>query len=282
MLRWRRFSTFVQSCSFIQARIASLQNQPFFRITILSVLSLAAGVLALRCKETAYTLPLMLVVAEMFLFRGRLLRNRVFMGCMVSLLLVIPIVRIAQHGMGGLGDIIFNIQHSTKEELTYSRMDYLLTQFRVVVSYLRLLILPINLNLDYDIPLQRSLFTVPVLSSLMLHLALLTTSLVLFIRSGRLLSAKPGYLGICLRLISFGIVWFYLALAVESSFIPILDVMFEHRLYLPSGGGFLAMVCYCCDPGSTAPFTSEKRLDRPCSSLLCIDNCHDPKKPHLE
>jgi tetratricopeptide (TPR) repeat protein len=245
--RYASMATLFYFCtvlSFIQARIASLQNQPLFRITILSVLSLAAGILALRCKETAYTLPLMLVVAEMFLFRGRLLRNKVFMGCMVSLLLIIPIVRIAQHGMGGLGDLIFNIQHSTKEELTYSRMDYLLTQFRVVVSYLRLLILPINLNLDYDIPLQRSLFTVSVLSSLLLHLALLTASLVLFIRSGRLLSVNPGYLGICLRLISFGIAWFYLALAVESSFIPILDVMFEHRLYLPSGGGFLAMVAF--------------------------------------
>jgi hypothetical protein len=243
--RYASMATLFYFCavlSFIQARKASLQNQPLFRIAILSVLSLAAGILALRCKETAYTLPLMLVVAEMFLFRGRLLRNRVFMGCMVSLLLIIPIIRVAQHGMGGLGDVIFNIQHSTKEELTYSRMDYLLTQFRVVVSYLRLLVLPINLNLDYDIPLQKSLFTLPVLSSLMLHLALLTTSVVLFIRSGRILSAKAGHLGICLRLISFGIVWFYLALAVESSFIPILDVMFEHRLYLPSGGGFLAMV----------------------------------------
>jgi Flp pilus assembly protein TadD len=242
--RYASMATLFYICAvllFIRARTASLQNLPPFRITMLSILSLAAGVLALRSKETAYTLPLMLVIAEMFLFRGRLLRNRIFIGCMLSLLLIIPIARIAQHGMGGLGDLIFNIQHSTKEELTYSRMDYLLTQFRVVVSYLRLLILPINLNLDYDIPLQRSLFSVPVVSSLILHMALMTASLVLFIRSGRLLSVKPGYLGICLRLISFGIAWFYLALAVESSFIPILDVMFEHRLYLPSGGFFLAM-----------------------------------------
>jgi hypothetical protein len=72
-------------------------------------------------------------------------------------------------------------------------------------------------------------------------LLLLSSSVVLFIRSGRLLSGGSGEQGICLRLVSFGIVWFYLALSVESSFIPILDVMFEHRIYLPSAGGFLVM-----------------------------------------
>lgn len=225
--------------AFIRARLASIRNQASWNIVALSFLALLSGILAMRCKETAYTLPIMLIVVEMFLFRGRLLRNRIFISCMAALLLVIPAVRIAQHGLGGLQDLLFSIQHSTKEELTYARTDYLLTQFRVVASYLRLLLVPINLNLDYDVPLQKSLFTLPVLSSLMLHLTLLVSSLVLFIRSGRLLSVKPGYLGICLRLISFGIVWFYLALSVESSIIPILDVMFEHRLYLPAGGGFL-------------------------------------------
>jgi cytochrome c-type biogenesis protein CcmH/NrfG len=39
-----------------------------------------------------------------------------------------------------------------------------------------------------------------------------------------------------LRLIAFGIFWFFLTLAVESSLIPIADVIFEHRLYLPSVG----------------------------------------------
>ena len=227
--------------AFIRARLASLNSGTGRSIWALSLLSLLAGGIAMRCKETAYTLPVMLAVVELFLFRGRLLRNRVFVGCMAALLLTIPVARIAQHGLGGVADLLYNIQHSTKEELTYSRSDYLLTQFRVVASYLRLMIMPVNLNLDYDVPLQKSLFTVPVISSLLLHLALLASSVALFIRSGRLLSEKPGHVGICLRLISFGIVWFYLALSVESSFIPILDVMFEHRLYLPSGGGFLVM-----------------------------------------
>jgi tetratricopeptide (TPR) repeat protein len=38
----------------------------------------------------------------------------------------------------------------------------------------------------------------------------------------------------------FGIVFFFLALSVESSVVPITDLMQEHRLYLPSVGAFMA------------------------------------------
>jgi tetratricopeptide (TPR) repeat protein len=44
-----------------------------------------------------------------------------------------------------------------------------------------------------------------------------------------------------LRLAAFGILWFFITLSVESSIIPIIDVIFEHRLYLPSIGFFIAL-----------------------------------------
>jgi tetratricopeptide (TPR) repeat protein len=47
---------------------------------------------------------------------------------------------------------------------------------------------------------------------------------------------------------AFGIGWFFITLLVESSVIPIRDVMFEHRLYLPSVGlaiGLSAAVWGC-------------------------------------
>ena len=43
------------------------------------------------------------------------------------------------------------------------------------------------------------------------------------------------------RLLGFGILWFFVTLSVESSVIPITDVIFEHRLYLPSAGAFIAV-----------------------------------------
>src|SRR3989304_5408453 len=40
----------------------------------------------------------------------------------------------------------------------------------------------------------------------------------------------------------FGIFWFFITLSVESSIIPIRDVIFEHRLYLPLAG---ALPAFC-------------------------------------
>jgi tetratricopeptide (TPR) repeat protein len=58
----------------------------------------------------------------------------------------------------------------------------------------------------------------------------------------RSLKTETGQ-GCWYRLIAFGIFWFFVALSVESSIIPIADVIYEHRLYLPSVGFFMAFMC---------------------------------------
>jgi tetratricopeptide (TPR) repeat protein len=42
------------------------------------------------------------------------------------------------------------------------------------------------------------------------------------------------------RMLSFGLLWFYMTLMIESSIFPIVDPIFEHRLYLPSVGFMVA------------------------------------------
>ena len=71
----------------------------------------------------------------------------------------------------------------------------------------------------------------------------------LFLRSGRFSASVFLVLligiGIFLfkkqRVLSFGIFWFFLTLSVESGFIPIKDLIFEHRTYLLSFGFFLIL-----------------------------------------
>jgi tetratricopeptide (TPR) repeat protein len=43
------------------------------------------------------------------------------------------------------------------------------------------------------------------------------------------------------RVIFFGTAWFFATLSIESSIIPIVDVIFEHRMYLPSLGILLVI-----------------------------------------
>src|SRR3990170_8116741 len=56
-------------------------------------------------------------------------------------------------GEGGLAGV--NVQSITSKE-------YLFTQFNVLIYYITLLFVPINQNLDYDFPISKGLFEVPV------------------------------------------------------------------------------------------------------------------------
>jgi len=113
-------------------------------------------------------------------------------------------------------------------------LDYLFTQFRVILTYLRLLIFPVHQNLDYDYPISHSLLEPNVFFSFLFLSAFLGLAFYLLFYSQR--STRHYQL----KLIGFGLLWFFLTLSIESSIIPIRDVIFEHRLYLPSVGFFLA------------------------------------------
>jgi len=86
------------------------------------------------------------------------------------------------------------------------------------------------LHLDYDFPIQQSLFSFKVLLALGAHIGML-----FFAWSIR--KKQP--------LIFFAISFYYLAHFVESSIIPITDVVFEHRAYLPNAGmSILIAMCF--------------------------------------
>ncbi len=106
--------------------------------------------------------------------------------------------------------------------------EYLLTQLTVLATYLRLLILPVNQNLDYDYPIYRSFFDPAVFMSFMLIAAILGLTVYLL---HRYREREPA-----VRLAAFGVFLFFLAPAVESSFMPMIDVINEHRLYLATAG----------------------------------------------
>lgn len=239
--------------AFLKARCSADMNLPRSASMAATGISVGSGILAMLCKEIAFTLPITLMVIEAMFFHGRLLKNKLFMTIAVTVMLIIPALHLLKHGAAGFGDIAYSIDRGTREELTYSRSDYFLTQLRVIVTYMRLLILPVNQNLDYDYTLQKHFMSVPVISSLLLHIVALGFSIFLFVKSR--LNLKNGFVvnGICQRLASFGIIWFYLTLMVESSFIPIIDVIFEHRLYLPSVGGIIAITALGTIPACKTP-----------------------------
>ncbi len=225
--------------AYVRARISRTE----LRAWSWGAAALVMATLAMMSKESAFTLPLMAIVLEVSLFRGQLLKRPLFLALGAALLLIIPLQLLHMSGAHGFNEILTVLRRSSVEVQEISRGDYFLTQLRVVVTYLRLLILPVNQNLDYDYPIQHSLLAPQVLASLALHLALAASAVLLFVRSRSSLLSGIAGVGISLRLAAVGIIWFYLALAVESSIIPIRDVICEHRLYLPSAGLIMTASC---------------------------------------
>ncbi len=107
--------------------------------------------------------------------------------------------------------------------------EYFSTEMNVIWTYIRLLFLPINQNLDYDYPVSKSIFEFPSILSLTGHIIVISFGILMYRKN---------------RLITFLILWWYGTLSVSSSFIPIIDVIFEHRVYLPSIGFFILFVIF--------------------------------------
>jgi Flp pilus assembly protein TadD len=95
-------------------------------------------------------------------------------------------------------------------------LTYALTQPGVVLHYLTLTVWPHPLSIDYGRPFaQRAAEVWPALAAVALLLG--ATAWALW------RSPRWGYLGL----------WFFVALAPASSFVPVADACFEHRMYLP-------------------------------------------------
>jgi hypothetical protein len=190
-----------------------------------TVASFFTAVLAMGSKEWAVTLPAMLLLYDFLFLAER--RVKAVLGRWTNHFAVILswgvlVYTLTTTPLSGAGFGIAGQNNITP-------WTYLLTSLNVLWTYIRLLFLPINQNLDYEFPLSRTLFEFPTLLSLAGHVAVALIGLWLY--------RKKGW-----TLIPYGIAWFYITLSPTQSFVPILDVIFEHRLYLPSIGFFLVFI----------------------------------------
>jgi len=182
------------------------------------IISFGAAILAFGSKQNTATLPLFILLYEWYFFqdlRIKISRKQFFLVT----------------ALGGTFAFIFYyyLGSSPFERLffpgyggrPFTMPQRLLTQPRVVLHYISLLLYPepSRLNLDYDFPLSYTLFSpATTFFSILVIIGLLGMAIY---------TAKEN------RLYSFCILWFLGNLVIESSTIP-LEVIFEHRTYLPS------------------------------------------------
>ncbi len=183
-----------------------------------------AAVLGMFSKEIVITLPLMILLIEgLFFYDAQSKKkhvNKILISVVLVFLLIIPAVF-----SFNISDALFASRMSEShigDTITFGK--YVMTQFRVMVTFLRLAVFPMGQNIDYDFPLSQSFFEWPTLLSFLLVMGSLLFAVK--IKARRLL-------------IAFGIFWFFLALA--PNFIPRRHVIFEHKLYLPMVGFSLVL-----------------------------------------
>jgi len=203
-----------------------------YRKPVLYLLAVISCMLAMSTKEISFTLPVVLAVYDICFLKGttreRILRLVPFFFCMLVLFYYLVGV---ERGMNVLS-------HGGGEDSSYPlpRVTYLITQLSVLCTYLRLLVLPYGQNLDYDYPVFYSLFQPQVTAAFLLILSLLCGGAFLLKRSFNESCKFPAWQ----RISGFAVAWFFMTVSVESGIVPLIDKIFEHRVYLPSVWLFMA------------------------------------------
>ncbi|GEM_PF-5964387 len=239
--------------------------------------ALISAALAFNSKEITVTLPVALLLVSLMTndelrmtneksrsvhSTFNILHSTLFILPFFLLSLKIPLQIISSsYGSTGNPNEIVSVAVDSlalkQKAVDLTRHDYFLTQINVVGTYLRLAVLPVRQTLDYDYPLTTALDFKTSARGL-LHLALIGTGLWFLFKPGRRMTNDElrmtndesrfvnstfniQHSTFSLRLVGFGILWFYLTLLPESSVVPIADLIYEHRMYLPMVGLIIAM-----------------------------------------
>lgn len=198
--------------------------------------SVGLAAVGMFTKEIVFTVPVIAVVCEILFLSGGLRKRIFFLLPLLGTMLIIPFNMFSQidatRGMKEILDDSVNLLNLDN----VSQISYLLTQFRVIVTYLRLLLFPVNQHLDYDYPRFHSLFEVPVAMSALLLFSIIISAVWAYRKS-----QIPTAASVPLRLYCLGVAWFFVTISMSSSIFPLSDMIFEFRMYLPSTGFFTAI-----------------------------------------
>ncbi len=203
-----------------------------------------SGFLLIGCasKENAAIVPWLLPVVEILVFTRTEPENKTpsllvevlgdfgtrFLFSCHLLPLFFGLLLFRYHQVGTLEDLI-----PASAPTFPDRMSYFRTEWVCILKYLRLWALPTDLTVEQAFPclewttrlddgtyVTNWSHTIHMLGALFCHGLILTLAGIWF-WTGR------KFLTLC-------VAWYYMTLAIESSFLPILDPMVEHRIYIPS------------------------------------------------
>jgi protein O-mannosyl-transferase len=227
---WAINPVFVTSVTYIVQRMASMAGlfyimSMYFYLKartsekslysiVFFIFSSLAGLAAILTKENAAILPVTILLFDLFLIQGVNKKNikKYFKIAFLPLIIIVITAFIYIDFSAILDD--YKIRD-------FSMLQRILTEPRVIIFYLSLLLYPINsrLTLLYDIDVSSSLFQ-PWTTLPAILLIAVTIGFAFYIAKKR-------------PLISFCIIFYFLNHVIESSIFN-LELIYEHRNYLPA------------------------------------------------
>ena len=174
---------------------------------------------AVSTKEHTLTLAALLLVSDYYWGLGGFRKNGLLYGIL------------AAAGLAGGFAIWRELKNAPTVGLNVpgvTPVTYFFTQCRVIWTYVRLFFLPFGQNIDPDVPVSHNLMD---------HGAIFGLAALVVLLAAAWIYRKRWPLA------AFGIFMLLLLLAPTSSFVPILDVLAERRMYLP----FLGLVLVCLE-----------------------------------
>jgi protein O-mannosyl-transferase len=184
-------------------------------------------ILAMLSKEIAAILPLLIITHEIYFF-DIYTRFKAKQKQYALVFLLIFALFIAEM-LFFLGPLFWENILAGYTSRDFTLLERLLTEPRVVFHYIGLFLypLPTKLRLYYDTYQISHSFWSPTTTALALAGTMLWLSAIIFFFKKN-------------KLLSFGLLWTFLCLLIESTVIA-LELVFEHRFYMPSIGFVLAL-----------------------------------------
>ncbi|MGO9212833.1 MAG: hypothetical protein ACLP9S_02950 [Syntrophales bacterium] len=206
------------------------KNATFFALAAFS------GVLSIGSKENAAMLPVSIFLFDLFLIQGATIENirKNWAVCLFALILV-PAIGFMYYDFSSIiGDY--------DQFRPFTMWERVLTQPRVILSYIILLVYPITsrMMLFHDVEISKSLFNPwTTVAAIVVIFLILLWAVLTSRKEGALMKWLEKHADYALLrimtgpLISYCIIFFFLNHLIEGSFIS-LELVYEHRNYLPA------------------------------------------------
>lgn len=191
-------------------------TKAFRKCIVFWILCSLCAILSLGSKENAALLPVSIWLYDLFIIQGATRKNII-----KNIKIIAPVMLIIALVGFWYMDIASIANGAAYQHRPFTLAERLLTQPRIIIYYITLLLYPISsrMTLIHDIELSTSVLvpwsTLPAIILIFILIVLAFS-----------IARKQSFIAFC-------ILFFFLNHLIESTFIP-LELIYEHRNYIPS------------------------------------------------